>query len=120
MHLGLIRRYRRLQLEQLRARLRTLPELPTLIAGDFNEWSANKGLEALSDMKVIAPGRSFHAARPLAPLDRIAHCDAHGLLDAGVCETPLARRASDHLPVWADFTRDRQPATHQNENNKAA
>lgn len=52
---------------------------------------------------VHSPGRSFHASRPVAGLDRIAIDATLTLADAGVVETPLAARASDHLPVWADL-----------------
>jgi len=107
-HLGLRRRDRIKQLTALQTYLKTLPPRPTLIAGDFNEWSRNKGLEPLSDMQVLTPGRSFHAARPIAYLDRIAHCDALQMQAAGVDQSSLARRASDHLPIWAEFTVDHQ------------
>jgi len=52
--------------------------------------------------RVHAPGRSFPAARPIARLDRIALSEGWHLGDAGVHVSPLARLASDHLPVWAD------------------
>lgn len=101
-HLGLLRRDRRRQLAAIRA---ALPgDMPTAILGDFNEWSAAKGLEALEcGFAVHAPGRSFHAARPVAALDRVALSDGLELRDAGVVETRLSRRASDHLPVWVDI-----------------
>jgi len=103
-HLGLARRHRQAQLHAIRAALADRPARPTLVMGDFNEWSGDKGMEPLDDaFTVLSPGRSFHASRPVAGLDRIAHCDALKLRDAGVSETPLSRRASDHLPVWASF-----------------
>ena len=43
-----------------------------LMLGDYNEWSQRRGLEPLGDFAVHAPGRTFHAARPIAALDRIA------------------------------------------------
>lgn len=99
-HLGLLRSNRRAQLEHIRA---ACPERPTVIAGDFNEWHKHRGLEPLSDSFAIhAPGQSFHARRPVAALDRIALSDGLDLHDAGVEETPLSKRASDHLPIWAD------------------
>lgn len=103
-HLGLTRRHRRQQLDRIAQHLQDLPPSPTIIMGDFNEWSGARGLEPLhTDFTVHAPGRSFHAARPVASLDRIAHCPHFTLTDAGVSETPLSARASDHLPVWADL-----------------
>ena len=104
-HLGLARRHRRQQLTRIAEALdETAEKLPTVILGDMNEWSAERGLEPLNrDFSVHAPGRSFHAARPVAALDRIATSRGIGLTDAGVIETPPARIASDHLPVWADL-----------------
>lgn len=101
-HLGLMRRHRHQQLLALR---NALPDGPTLIAGDFNEWSARKGLEPLEGrFHMIAPGRSFHANRPMAALDRFGLGGGLTLYDAGVIQTRLARRASDHLPIWAEIT----------------
>lgn len=103
-HLGLIRRWRRLQLARIREALAAMPPLPTAILGDFNEWSASGGMEALSDgFHVHAPGRSFPASQPLGRLDRVATGRGLHLLDAGVLDTPVARVASDHLPIWADL-----------------
>ncbi|RYH10163.1 endonuclease/exonuclease/phosphatase family protein [Tropicimonas sp. IMCC6043] len=101
-HLGLMRHFRRLQLETIRAHLEDAPTR-TLILGDFNEWSEDRGMEPLEEhYETVSPGKSFHAARPLAALDRFALGRHIALRDAGVEERPLARRASDHLPVWAD------------------
>lgn len=101
-HLGLVRRYRRRQLQVLAA---GIPEdAEAVIMGDFNEWSENRGLEALGPaFNVLSPGHSFHAARPVAALDRIAHSGNIEVTDAGVEQGALARRASDHLPIWADI-----------------
>ncbi|WP_298432429.1 endonuclease/exonuclease/phosphatase family protein [uncultured Jannaschia sp.] len=101
-HLGLLRRHRRAQLAHLADRLRGYRE-PVVLAGDFNEWSDARGLEALHPrFDIHAPGRSFHAARPVAGLDRIAVPRGTPVHGGGVVETPDARRASDHLPIWAD------------------
>lgn len=103
-HLGLMRRDRQRQLHAIRAALLD-STARVFIMGDFNEWSRTRGLDPLTpDMSVISPGHSFHAARPIAGLDRVAHCGASQLQDAGVIESKLARKASDHLPIWADFT----------------
>lgn len=102
-HLGLMRQSRRAQLAHLVDMLRDEP-LPRAILGDFNEWSPEHGLEALaSGYDVHAPGRSFHAARPIAALDRVALSHGLALQDAGVVGHGHARKASDHLPVWADI-----------------
>ena len=73
--------------------------MPTVILGDFNEWSADHGLEPLADFQVHAPGRTFHASRPVAALDRIATGEGVELRDASVVETRVTKVASDHLPV---------------------
>ncbi|MCX8507724.1 MAG: endonuclease/exonuclease/phosphatase family protein, partial [Rhodobacteraceae bacterium] len=73
LHLGLLRRHRRLQLAAIRAALSHRMPLPTLILGDFNEWSPSGGTEALGPtFHTHSPGPSFPAARPVARLDRIA------------------------------------------------
>ncbi|RMH44475.1 MAG: metal-dependent hydrolase [Alphaproteobacteria bacterium] len=113
-HLGLTRQHRQRQLHAIMAAIGAMAPRPTVILGDFNEWSARKGLDPIRpDFVVHAPGRSYHAARPVAALDRIAHCHRMTLRDAGVTETPLTRIASDHLPVWADLEVDwrRAPET---------
>ncbi|MHC0054884.1 endonuclease/exonuclease/phosphatase family protein [Actibacterium sp. D379-3] len=103
-HLGLLRRHRLHQLTAIRAALAALEPRPTVILGDFNEWSASAGMTPLeSGFAVHSPGRSFHASRPVAGLDRIAICAGLALKDAGVTETALSARASDHLPIWADL-----------------
>lgn len=102
-HLGLLRRYRLMQMAAIRAAMSTRAAMATAILGDFNEWSSRDGMAPLADaFRVHAPGRSFPAARPIARLDRIALSEGWHLGDAGVHVSPLARLASDHLPVWAD------------------
>lgn len=102
-HLGLLRQSRLMQLEALATA--ACSQRPTIIAGDFNEWSETRGLEPLQDQFTIhSPGRSFHARRPVAGLDRFAMSHGVELRDAGVDQSPLASRASDHLPIWADVT----------------
>jgi len=99
-HLGLMRRHRRAQIGQIKRALNG-NTIPTAILGDFNEWSPKQGLEGLAQgYELHAPGRSYHAARPVAALDRVALSHGIELRDAGVEEGKVARIASDHLPVW--------------------
>ncbi len=101
-HLGLVRRDRRVQLRVIQEA--TEGERHCVIAGDFNEWSASKGFEPLAQrFETHSPGRSFHARRPIAALDRIALTGEIEMRDAGVAQGKLARVASDHLPVWSDI-----------------
>jgi endonuclease/exonuclease/phosphatase family metal-dependent hydrolase len=103
-HLGLLRTSRMQQMEAILGRLEALEPLPTAILGDFNEWSTRGGTEPLDGpFRVHAPGRSYPAGRPVAALDRIALGNGLHLMDAGTLVTPISRRASDHLPVWADI-----------------
>ncbi len=101
-HLGLMRLNRRAQLGILEQA--TAGEANVVMAGDFNEWSSHKGFEPLADrFEVHSPGRSFHASRPIAGLDRFALSRGIEMRDAGVEQGALARVASDHLPIWADI-----------------
>lgn len=76
--------------------------LPTVVMGDTNEWSPGGCLRDFARvLQVVDCGRSYHARRPVGRLDRIMHSPGLVLREAGVHCSPLARRASDHLPVWA-------------------
>jgi len=100
-HLGLLRNSRRQQLDVLRRRAEAAEN--AVLIGDMNEWAKRRGFEPLTGhFALYSPGHSFHAARPIAALDRVALSHDLTLTDAGVDEGPLARRASDHLPIWAD------------------
>ena len=102
-HLGLLRSSRRRQLSSLIEKLGTLAPIPTIIAGDLNEWSLDVGLGRMArHFTIHAPGKSFHANLPLGALDRIALDQNLEQSAAGVVDTTLARRASDHLPIWMD------------------
>jgi endonuclease/exonuclease/phosphatase family metal-dependent hydrolase len=101
-HLGLLRASRRAQLAAIRSYLDGMENRPTVVLGDFNEWSLSNGLEPLGGFQVHAPGKTYHAARPVAALDRIATSRGVELRNAGVTETRETRIASDHLPVWGD------------------
>lgn len=102
-HLGLLRSSRRRQLSALIQTLDALDGTPTLIAGDFNERSLRVGLGRLAHQFTIhAPGKTYHANVPLVALDRIALDQNLTSRGGGVFNTPIARRASDHLPIWMD------------------
>ncbi|XDA98878.1 endonuclease/exonuclease/phosphatase family protein [Sulfitobacter sp. LCG007] len=103
-HLGLLRRARRRQLSHLTEVLGEMRPAPMVVAGDFNEWSLEVGLGRLArDFAIHAPGPSFHAAQPVAALDRIATNPMVQVLDMGVFRDTLSRKASDHLPIWAQL-----------------
>ena len=104
MHLDLSGLRRRHQVQAVLGQIGECADrCPTVLMGDFNEWSVNGGaLRAFDgDWRVLAPGRSFPARQPVAQLDRIVvsadwRCEGHG-----VHHSALAARGSDHLPVWA-------------------
>ena len=108
-HLGLLRRSRARQVEAILSAVRAREERPTLILGDLNEWrlggrSSLLNLDpAFGPVAVALP--SFPSRFPLFALDRILG-NPHDLI-AGieVHDSPLARIASDHLPVkaWIDL-----------------
>ena len=103
-HLGLRRRCRRLQFARILTVLGQAESEHAVILGDFNEWSADRGIEPLLPrFRVVSPGLSFHASQQVAPLDRFALGSGIDLIDMGVESGPVARRASDHLPVWTDI-----------------
>ncbi len=105
LHLGLVRRYRLLQLAAICRALRDLPERPTVFAGDFNEWGKGMALDAaVKRVQFLPPLPSFPAPRPVAPLDRIALSPDLLARGTGVHTGRPAHIASDHLPVWADVT----------------
>jgi len=102
-HLGLRRGCRQLQLAHLLEELAANTNR-AVIAGDFNEWSPRIGFDILEHaFDLVSPGRSFHASRPVAPLDRFAVGRGLRVAGAGVFAQGEARRASDHLPIWMDL-----------------
>lgn len=104
MHLDLSGLWRRRQAHAILAHLADLPAMPTVMMGDLNEWSAERG--CLRDFgqhfAFAATGKSFHARRPMARLDRIMASPELEIGAAGVHLSLSARTASDHLPVWAE------------------
>jgi endonuclease/exonuclease/phosphatase family metal-dependent hydrolase len=81
-----------------------LPPMPTILLGDFNEWRRRRrsSLRALEPTFGAAPSiLSFPARRPIFALDRILGWPGSLIGDLAVHDTPLARQASDHLPLAA-------------------
>jgi endonuclease/exonuclease/phosphatase family metal-dependent hydrolase len=104
MHLDLSGLWRRRQAHAILAHLAMRNANPrTVVMGDLNEWSASRGclLDFGHHLRFADCGRSFHSRRPIAQLDRIMVSDGLEVLEAGAHLSATARRASDHLPVWA-------------------
>jgi len=106
MHLDLSGLWRRQQAQAILAHLHEREgDLPTVLMGDLNEWSTRGGcLRDFGAEHDFAPcGWSFHARRPIASLDRIMVSRDVEILASGVHRTAASRRASDHLPIWAEL-----------------
>ena len=107
MHLDLSGLWRRRQAQAILAHLAADPEpRPTALMGDLNEWSLAGGClrDFAQHHRFATCGKSFHTRRPVAALDRIMVSPQLDVIDAGAHDTPTARRASDHLPIWAQVT----------------
>ncbi|RDE10156.1 endonuclease/exonuclease/phosphatase family protein [Pelagibacterium lacus] len=104
LHLGLVDLWRRRQAQSVLHQLDVLDEaLPTVIMGDLNQWTTEGGCLAhfSENHQVIAPGPSFHSSRPVLSFDRIITTTDITVRESGVHRSELARKGSDHLPVWA-------------------
>ncbi len=115
LHLGLARAERDIQIRRIAGILgdpaATAPR--TVLMGDFNEWfrGAAARLAAITARFPTAhTPRSFPAPLPLLPLDRIYVRPAPHRVHAVAPVMPLARRASDHLPVALDIAWEPPPA----------
>jgi endonuclease/exonuclease/phosphatase family metal-dependent hydrolase len=109
MHLDLSGLWRRRQAHAILTHLQSSERTPpTVMMGDLNEWSAQSGClrDFGRDFAFAPTGRSFHARRPVARLDRIMVSAGLDVADCGVHDSAAARTASDHLPVWAVLNRD--------------
>ncbi len=107
-HLGVEWGVRKQQAQYLLAaisRYINLDSEATVFMGDFNEWTPPNAFVRRMDRtfsKHIAR-RTFPSGAPLLPLDRIwmtAHLSG---IRTWVHRSPLARRASDHLPLCLEF-----------------
>lgn len=104
-HLGLRAGERRMQIARL---LEALADGPSeaeamLMLGDLNEWRGRRGgISALDRQLGRAPApRTFPSWLPVLPLDRIYAGGDASLRAVAVHRSPLARIASDHLPLRA-------------------
>src|SRR4029453_4196037 len=98
--LGLVRRGRRFQWQQLMAAIAASPpDHPTIVLGDMNEWFPRAG--TLRDAhkilgEALAPPE-FPSFAPFLALTRIWVRPVKAIVSVSVHRTELARRASDHL-----------------------
>jgi endonuclease/exonuclease/phosphatase family metal-dependent hydrolase len=107
-HFGLGVRERRQQTQRLLATLATDGNGGgdgILMMGDLNEWRGRRGgIPALDRELGRTPApRTFPSWCPILPLDRIYAATPAVLREFAVHRSPLARLASDHLPLRASL-----------------
>jgi endonuclease/exonuclease/phosphatase family metal-dependent hydrolase len=103
-HLGLRPYERRFQVKKILTLLKDTPVTERVIVlGDINEWlPLSRPLRWMHELLGHSPAeRSFPARWPLFALDRVWVRPRHALLAFGAHRSPLAAKASDHLPVKA-------------------
>ena len=106
MHLDLSGLWRRRQAATILSHVQSCTHRhPTVMMGDLNEWTRASGClrDFCHGFAFAETGPSFHARRPIGRLDRIMTSPGIGVHAAGVHQSPSARTASDHLPIWADL-----------------
>lgn len=101
-HLGLRPAERRDQIRRLLQAFET-DRMPMILMGDVNEWFVwGRPLRWLvSHFEAVPMLRTFPSRWPIFALDRIWISPRHRLMRIEVHATPLARVASDHLPLIA-------------------
>jgi endonuclease/exonuclease/phosphatase family metal-dependent hydrolase len=113
-HLGLFARWRRQQLLALCERIENLvpPDVPLIIAGDFNDWRLKAGrtladrlqLKEVFEYAQGRPARSFPSLFPLLRLDRIYVRGFH-IQQVQVHGGTAFSRVSDHAALSSVMTR---------------
>ena len=104
-HLALLGNMRRKQINTLVNYIEEdASQIPTILAGDFNEWkqSGVANLAIGNKLNIISPGDSFHSSNPFLPLDRFVLSNNINVKNYGVHKSELATKASDHLPIFID------------------
>lgn len=110
-HLGLAEEERLWQVRRLltHPRFRDSEKLPTLIAGDFNDWRnslAHGPFQESGFQQVTNPVsqfKSFPAYAAVGSLDKAFWRGELFVHNARIVRNALSRRASDHLPLVIDF-----------------
>ncbi|EJF74590.1 endonuclease/exonuclease/phosphatase family protein [Bartonella alsatica] len=104
-HFGLLRHSRNKQVKTLLTLLQKRPLMPTVLIGDLNEWRIGKrsSLNLFSSYFDSALGivPSFPSCFPFLALDRIFAFPHQLVINVENHFSPLARIASDHLPIKA-------------------
>lgn len=102
-HLGLLQTSRRAQARALLHKIEGMEARPTLLMGDLNEWRGKgAAFQTLQKHFTLARAQaSFPSRFPVLALDRMMMSSHGALLDVATHDSPLSRRASDHLPIKA-------------------
>ena len=102
-HLGLAWRERQSQAQIITSLANAEPDRPVVLLADFNEWLPwGPALRRINRCFGQTPAlRTFPSRRPLFRLDRVWVQPREALRAMWVHGTPLARQASDHLPLVA-------------------
>ncbi len=110
-HLGLKRKERRQQIDKLISFLKSTPEKPLVLAGDFNSWlpffGTIKKLDKVlgdSPLSTFPYLRTYPSFFPLLALDRMWISPPKITTKKWVHKTHLSRKASDHLPMIATLS----------------
>lgn len=104
-HFGLLKRSREQQALAILASVAEEEQMPTLLVGDLNEWRVGRrsSLSRLQPTFDPASGAvpSFPSRFPVLALDRALGHPHDLVTSVEVHDSPLARVASDHLPIKA-------------------
>jgi len=106
-HLGLSGFERSVQIKRILSldALKSIPN-PVIVGGDFNDVWAEHGRKLMFPLGfqcAVCNAKTFPAALPVRSLDAIYYRGDVHLVDSFAGRNKLARQASDHLPVIADF-----------------
>jgi endonuclease/exonuclease/phosphatase family metal-dependent hydrolase len=84
---------------------------PSIVVGDFNEWTRGLASRLMSQHYRSVESRlhlkhrkTYPGILPLFHLDHFYFDNTLELLRAELLRNPLALKASDHLPIMAEFT----------------
>jgi endonuclease/exonuclease/phosphatase family metal-dependent hydrolase len=107
-HLGLLRRSRKKQVEAIIEAADPHPLRHVIVIGDMNEWRLERrsALELFKSHfeEISARLPSYPSRYPVLPLDRLFVSRGLRVESLSVVDTPLTRLASDHLPVNAKIS----------------
>ena len=105
-HLDLSGLWRRKQIRALLAAIDANPlHMPTVMMGDFNQWSDSGALSELAfhHHRLVQTPKSSHTSRPEACLDCIIVSHEVTVTAADCHISALSKQASDHLPIWVSM-----------------